>query len=177
MFKTIKSILFATNLQENCRPAFDFAVSIATKYQATIVLLHVLEKKIPDYVESRIKGLLGEEQWNQLREKHEKDARSALIAKKSTDEMIRDALDQFCTEAGIDDASCGYHSKEIVISEGELVDEIIDRAKEYKCEMIIMGAHEGIIRETAISSVIKGVLHQSKIPVVVVPPEAAQKKK
>jgi nucleotide-binding universal stress UspA family protein len=173
MFKTIKSILFATNLQENCRPAFDFAVSLATKYQATIVLLHVLEKRIPDYVESRLKGMLGEEEWNQIKEKHEKNVRSALIAKKSTDELIRDALEQFCNEAGIDDASCGFHSKEIVIGEGELVDEIIDKAKEYKCEMIIMGAHPGIIRETSISSVIKGVLHRSKIPVVVVPPEAA----
>ena len=176
MFKTIKSILFATNLQPNCRAAFDFAVSLATKYQATIVLLHVLEKKIPDYVESRLKGMLGEDQWNQIQEKQEKNVRSALIAKKSSDEMIREALEQFCSEAGIDDASCGYHSREIVVSEGDLIDEIIDKAKEYKCEMIIMGAREGIIRETAISSVIRGVLHRTRIPVVVVPPEAEQKK-
>lgn len=175
MFKSIKSILFATNLHENCRPAFDFAVSIATKYQATIVLLHVLEKKIPDYVESRIKGMLGEAQWQEIQEKHEKDARQALIGKKSSDELIRAALDQFCTEAGIDDASCGYHSREIVISEGDLIEEILNQAKDHKCEMIIMGAHEGIIRETSISHVIKGVLNHSKIPVVVVPPEAGRK--
>ena len=175
MFKEFNSILFATNLQENCRPAFDFAVSLATKYQATIVLLHVLESKMPDYVESRVKGLLGEEQWQKIRDTHESNARQALIAKKSTDQLIRSALDQFCTDAGIDDASCGYHSREIVVTDGDLIDEIIDQSKSYKCDMIIMGAREGLIRETAISHVIKGVLHHSRIPVIVVPPEAAKK--
>ena len=176
MFKNFKSILFATNLQDNCKPAFDFAVSIATRYQATIVLLHVLENRMPDYVESRLKGLLGEEKWEEMKETHETNARQALIAKKSTDQLIQDALGKFCDEAGIDDASCGYHSREIVIGDGDVIDEIIDKAKEYQCDMIIMGAREGLIRDTAVSHVIKGVLHQAKRPVVVVPPEAAKKK-
>ena len=52
MLKPLKAILFATNLSENCRDAFDFAASLATRYQATLVLLHVMEK-MPDYVEGR----------------------------------------------------------------------------------------------------------------------------
>ena len=175
MFKNFKSILFATNLQDNCKPAFDFAVSIATRYQATIVLLHVLENRMPDYVESRLKGLLGEEKWEEMKESHEVTARQALIAKKSTDELIQAALGKFCDEAGIDDASCGYHSREIVITDGEVIDDVIDKAKEYECDMIIMGAREGLIRKTAISHVITGVLHRSAIPVVIVPPESVKK--
>jgi len=175
MFKNFKSILFATNLQDNCKPAFDFAVSIATRYQATIVLLHVMENRMPDYVESRLIGLLGEDKWKEMQEAHETNARQALIAKKSTDQLIQEALGTFCDEAGIDDASCGYHSREILITEGEVIDDVIDKAKEYECDMIIMGAREGLIRKTAISHVISGVLHRSAIPVVVVPPEAAKK--
>ena len=68
------------------------------------------------------------------------------------------------------------HSREIVVTDGDLIDEVIDQSKKYNCDMIVMGAREGIIRETAISHVIKGVLHHSRIPVLVVPPEAAQKK-
>ena len=69
----------------------------------------------------------------------------------------------------------GYHSREIVVTDGDLIDEIIEQSKNYKCDMIIMGAREGLIRETAISHIIKGVLHHSRIPVIVVPPEAANK--
>lgn len=174
MFTNFKAILFATNLQDSCKPAFDFAVSIATRYQATLVLLHVLENRMPEYVESRLKGLLGEEKWEEMKETHETNARQALIAKKSTDSLIQAALEKFCDDAGIDDASCGYHSREIVIGDGEVIDDVIDKAKEYECEMIIMGAREGLIRKTAISHVITGVLHRSAIPVVVVPPESVK---
>lgn len=176
MFKPFKSVLFATNLKETCRPAFDFAVSLATKYQATIVLLHVLESKIPDYVESRVKGLVGEDRWQNIRDSQESTARQALIAKKPTNQLVRAALDQFCLDSGIDDDACGYQSREIVVTDGNLVDEILTQSKKHDCDMIIMGAREGLIRQTAISRIIKGVLHQSRIPVIVVPPEAAQKK-
>ena len=176
MFKPFKSILFATNLKENCRPAFDFAASLATRYQATIVLLHVLESKIPDYVESRVRGLVGDDRWQNIREAHETSARQALIAKKSTNQLVHSALGQFCSDAGIDDDACGYHSREIVVTDGKLIDEIIAQSKKYDCDMIIMGAREGLVRKTAISHVIKGVLHRSEIPVIVVPPEAALKK-
>jgi nucleotide-binding universal stress UspA family protein len=85
-------------------------------------------------------------------------------------------LDQFCSDAGINDAACGYHSREIVVVDGDVIDEILDQSKKYSCELIIMGAREGLIRETSISHVIRGVLHHSRIPTVVVPPEIAEKK-
>jgi len=176
MLKSFKSILFATNLKENCRPAFDFAVSLATKYQAKIVLLHVLESKIPDYVESRVRGLVGEDRWQNIRDTQESSARQALIAKKSTNQLVRTALDQFCSDAGIDDDACRYPSREIVVTDGDLIDEIITQSEKYNCDMIIMGAREGLIRKTAISHIIKGVLHRSEIPVIVVPAEASPKK-
>lgn len=174
MFRNFKSILFATNLQENTRPAFDFAVSIATRYQATIVLLHVLENRVPEYVESLVKNMLGDDKWEEVKSRHEADARQALIAKKSTDQLVRTALSRFCDDAGIDDASCGYHSREIVISDGDVIDEVMDKSKEFECDMIIMGTREGLIKEKTISHVVKGVLNRSHIPVIVVPTEAAE---
>ncbi len=171
MIKPVKYILFATNLSENCKPAFDFAASLATRYQATIVLLHVIEK-MPDYIEGRLKGLLGKEKWQQTIDDHAKDAREALIGKKSSNTLIRAALDQFCSEAGIDDDSCGYHAREIVVSSGEVVDDIISNAKQYECDIIIMGTKQTLIsKKTAIGQTIKGVLRGSKIPVLVVPPD------
>jgi hypothetical protein len=73
-------------------------------------------ERIPDYAESRLEGLLGEEAWRELRHSQEEDARQKLIGKKSTNKLIRKALEQFCSEAGIDDASCGYDSREVVLA-------------------------------------------------------------
>ncbi len=147
---------------------------MATRYQATLVLLHVLEK-IPDYVEARLRGMLGDDQWKTYMAAHEKTARDTLIGKRSEKRMIRDALEKFCAEAGIDDDACGYHSREIVLTDGEVVEDIISKAREHDCELIVMGAHQGFITGTSVGATIKNVLRGSKLPVLVVPPKPQEK--
>lgn len=170
MFKPIKTILFATNLSETCKQAFDFTAILATRFQATIVLLHVLEK-MPMSVEGQLKGMLGAKRWDELMASHESDARQILIGKQSSDSLIRQALNHFCAEAGIDDASCGYHSREIVVSDGEVVEDVLRYAKEYDCDVIILGTREGFISNNVIGSTIKSIMRKSTIPVLVVPPK------
>jgi nucleotide-binding universal stress UspA family protein len=170
MFKPIKTILFATNLSETCKQAFDFAAVLATRFQATIVLLHVLEK-LPMSVEGQLKGMIGEKRWNDIITSHQQDARQILIGKQSSDSLIRQALNQFCSEAGIDDASCGYQSREIVIGDGEVVEDVIRYSKEYNCDIIILGTREGFISNNVIGPTIKSIMRKSTIPVLVVPPK------
>jgi nucleotide-binding universal stress UspA family protein len=167
--KSISSILFATNLTENCTPAFEFAASLAIRYQATLVLLHVLER-MPDYIEAYLRGMLGEDRWESYTAAHQKTALDSLAGKKSDNRMIREALEKFCAEAGIDDDACGYHSREIVLTDGDVVEDIITQARRHRCDLIIMGAHQGIITGTSIGATVKNVLRGSKIPVMVVPP-------
>ncbi|MFW5640630.1 MAG: universal stress protein [Thermodesulfobacteriota bacterium] len=170
MFKPISAILFATNLTDNCKPAFDYAASLATRYQATLVLLHVIEK-MPGYVEGRLRGMLGEKQYREMAETQENNARQTLIGKKSESRLIREALEKFCIEAGIDDNTCGYHSREIVVADGEIIEEILEKAEKFECDTIIMGSRQGYISKgTSIGPHIKGVLRRSKIPVTIVPP-------
>ena len=169
MIKTIKSILFATDLSEKSSSAFYFAVSLGTIYQATIILLHVTEK-IPDYAKKRLREWLGKEEYQKIVEEHENSIHQTLTAKKSSNSFIKTALEQFCTKAGIDDNACGYHSREIVISQGDVVDEIINQSKHYTCDLVILGGHKGFLGKTAIGSVVKDVLRRSEIPVMVVPP-------
>ena len=168
MLRDIETILFATNLKKNCVSAFDFAAVLALRFQAKVVLLHVLER-IPNYAESRIVGLLGEEQWHQIMHDYDSKVRQSLIGKRSSSEMIQIALEHYCKEAGIDEASCGYQSREVVISDGDVVDSIIDNSKKHECDLIIMGDHEGLISKKAIGNTIKSVLKNSNIPVLVVP--------
>lgn len=167
--KPVQNILFATNLSDDCLAAFDYAAAIATRFQATLVLLHVLEK-MPEYIESRLKGMLGEEQWKKTVESQISGVREQLIGKKSSNAMIQAALEQFCSEAGIDDDACGYHSREIVITDGEVIHDIIKSAQDYKCDLIVMGTREGFLSHNTIGPTIKSVMRQAKIPVLVVPP-------
>jgi len=169
MLKNIKTILFATNLTRNSVPAFEAAVTLALTCQARVVLLHVLEK-VPDYIEGRLAGLLGEDQWNQMMDAYQTEVRQKLIGKRSSSKLIRKALEHFCSEAGIDSGSSGYKSREIVVADsGDVADRIIENAIAQDCDLIILGAHEGLFTKQSIGTTIKSVLKKSKIPVLVVP--------
>ena len=169
MIKPVKTILFATNLSADCLAAFDYAAAIATRFQATLVLLHVVEK-MPEYIESRLKGLMGKKQWDETLSSQLSGVRDQLIGKKSSNALIQAALAQFCSDAGIDDNACGYHSREIVVTNGEVIHDIIKSAQDYDCDLIVMGTKEGFLSHNSIGSTIKSVMRQSKIPVMVVPP-------
>ena len=170
MNKGIKTILFATNLTKDCMKAFDFAVILAMRFKAKIVILHVIEK-IPDYVEGRLEGLLGENTWNEMQQAHEREAHQALIGKRSSSKLIRKAMEYYFTEAGIDEEAAGYQSQEIVISDGNVVDDIIKNSKEHACDLIILGGREGHLLTKSVGATIKSVLKRAKKPVLVVPPD------
>jgi nucleotide-binding universal stress UspA family protein len=175
MFKGVKTILFSTNLSKNCVPAFDVAVMLAMQFKAKIVLLHVLEK-IPDYVEGRLEGLLGEDQWKEMMHSHENEIRQKLIGKRSSNALIQKALEHFCTEAGIDDDACGYQAREVVITDGDVAESILAIAKAHECDVIVMGAPETRLLKKSIGTTTKSVLKKSKVPVIVVPVDPKEKK-
>ncbi len=168
MLKPFKSILFATDLSEECKSAFDFTVALATKLQATIVLLHVLEK-VPDYVEGRLRGFMGEELWSKTMSSHAQEAHMALIGKRSSSAVIKAALQHYCDDAGISDEMCDYKSRKVIISNGNIVDEIVKQAEDHNCGLIILSSKKGMMTKSSVSSTTKGVLRSSTIPVVVVP--------
>ena len=168
MVPEIKKILFTTNLSKESRHAFDYAISLATQYGASITILYVMEESYwstGDYV----KNILGEEKWQQLRDNQEQEARQILIGKKKEGVLIRDALDEFCRDAQKDHKECEFIMDEIVISSGVVVDEIIDAAEQRQCDLIVMGYHvRGHLEEAILGSTPRRVLRRSKIPVMLV---------
>lgn len=77
---------------------------------------------------------------------------------------------EFCSEAGIDDDACGYHYREIVVTDGDVVENIITTARDFDCDLIVMGVKEWFLSHNAIGTTTKSVMGQVKIPVAVVPP-------
>lgn len=169
MIPVIKKILFATDLTENSRYAFFFAASIASCCDGGITLLHVMEKSSIS-IEHSLASFLGDEIWQEMKKKQESKARNILIGKKKDDEMIRKALAQFCSSAGLVSDRCSFTTDEIIIKSGKVVDEIIRTAGDNGCNLIVIGANKGLLGTTSVGSIAKGVLQKASIPVLVVPP-------
>ncbi|MFP4000201.1 MAG: universal stress protein [Desulfobacterales bacterium] len=170
MVAPIRSLLFATNLSEECKPALAAAVAAAAQHKAELVMLHVVDREVPTQVEEHFKGVLGEEKWEALKKEHEQDARQALIGKMSPGQIGQKVLRNYCEEAGIDADSCGFNWHEVVVADRNIANAIIDQAKKYGCDMIVMGADRGFFGGNSVGSTIKSVLRHTKIPVLVVPP-------
>ena len=172
MLKPIRSILFATDLTQNCQGALDFTIAIATKFKATIYMLHVIEK-LPEHMGERLKDLLGSHEWEKMVNSHKEVAHRSLTGKTPTNVVIRQAIQNFCKQEGIDDESCDFTSREIIISDGEIVEYILENAKKNECDLIVLGGHQSMFAKTSVGSTTKGVLKRSTIPVTIVPSEAS----
>ncbi len=169
MLKPIRSILFATDLTPNCQQALDFTIAIATCFKATIYMLYVIEKLPDRLVSGKLRGLIGTHQWKSLIESHQMTAHRSLLGKQSTDSHVREAVRNFCQQAGIGDDSGDFKSREIIISDGELIEDILINAEKNECDLIVLGGHKNVFANTSLGGTVKGVLKKSKIPVTVVP--------
>ena len=168
MLKPIKSILFATDLTSNCQQALEFTLAMATRFQATIYMLHVIEK-LPEGVEGRLKDLLGRHKWDDIVNAQHADVHRSLTGKTSVNRMVREDIQNFCKLVGIDDAPSDLQAREIIISNGYIAENIIAHAEENKCNLIVLGAKSGLFSKTSVGGIIKTVLKDTKIPVTIVP--------
>jgi nucleotide-binding universal stress UspA family protein len=168
MIPEIKKILFATDLSKNSRHAFNYAVSAADRYGATITILHVMEEISPS-ANRHLKSFIGEERWQELQESHEKEARQILIGKQKEGAMIRKALHEFCEQVKKDFEQFEKMNDEIVVAKGNVVAEILAETHARGIDLIVMGYHSrGKLEEAVVGSTTRRVLRQSKIPVLLV---------
>lgn len=167
MLKPIDVILFATDLTPGCQPAYEFAVAMAIRNKALLSILYIIAD-IPESIENRLRTLVGRHQWQDLMQLKKEDVHKSLTGKRTTD-LVLGEIQDFCEKVGMDENSCAFHSREIIISAGDVAETIISNAEEYECDIIVMGAHSGLISRNAIGDSINTVLKLSPIPVTVVP--------
>jgi len=168
MVPQIKKILFTTNLSKESRHAFDYSISLAMQYGASITILHVMEESSWSTT-AYAKTILGEERWHKLRKNHEQEARQILIGKQKEGALIKEALTEFCKATEKDLKECEFVMDEIIVTHGIVVDEIMRVAQEKKCDLIVMGYHaRGQFEEAILGSTTRRVLRRSEIPVLLV---------
>ena len=164
----VKKILYATDLSENARYAFAYAVSLADLYRAAIVFIHVLPE-VPDLLDKSVIGYISADQWEAIKSQNVDEAREALIGKKRDHLAIRDALHQFSENVKEHQDGDGFVTDEIIVTRGNPVEEILKNAEEKNCDLIVMGTHgQGTLADAMMGSTARRVLRRSLKPVLVV---------
>ena len=156
----IKKILYATDLSQNTSSlVFSYAVDLAKRYNALIVILHSVENI--RYLDDDGMSI----ELGQILEEAKQQERKADI------EEINKRIEAFCqkTEAQVG-YSCMQLVSKVLVPRGNPVDEILKAVEEEGCDLIILGPHKkGFLRETFLGSVTKSVLERTDKPVFVVP--------
>jgi nucleotide-binding universal stress UspA family protein len=168
MIPQIKKILFTTDLSQQTRHAFNYAVGLASQYGASLTILYVMEDISPTQ-SANLQGFIGNERWEELRQSQEQDIRKMLIGKRREGIMIREALGEMFTAARKDLREKNLRSDEIVVTQGDPVDCILAEAESRQVDLIVMGYHpRGRLEEAIVGSVSRSVLRRTKVPVLLI---------
>lgn len=159
MIPEIKNILYATDLSKNSSYAFLYAVDMAKRHKAKIIILHSV---------SPVRYLYSEEMSGRIIEMLEE-------GKKAEQEMdheeIRQYLQKFCQKAEDEiGAPCVDLVSKILVPQGHPVEEILNAADKEGCDAIVLGTHgKGFLKHTFLGSVAEAVLARTRKPVLVIP--------
>jgi nucleotide-binding universal stress UspA family protein len=152
---TFKTILYATDLGKNMRPAFRHAISIAQHYQARIIMLHVaepigstgmavLELYVPD-----------------MSDDFEKEELRGILKR------MEQRLEDFYTEElGADSGLVA----DVAVVTGRPAEKIIKYAAAHDVDLIVMGTHTSpSLSGSLLGSTARKLINISDRPVLVVP--------
>ena len=164
----VKKILYATDLSENARYAFAYAVSQADLYDASITFIHVLPE-VPDLIDKGVIGYISEKRWEEIKSQNVEEAKEAIIGKRRDHLAIKDALHQFSQDVKESQEGEGFVTDDIIVVRGNPVEEILKYSEEINCDLIVMGTHgHGTLADAMMGSTARRVLRRSAKPVLVV---------
>ena len=166
----VKNLLFASDLTEDSRYVFSYAINLAERYGSKITILHVMEG-MQDNIKGILGGILSDERLEELRARHSQEAMATLVGKRRDRSIIREGLEMFSQDAVAAMPHVqGFETDEIIVTSGHVVDEILRVSEEKKCDLIVLGSHQrGAIAEAVLGSTVKHVLRRTKGPVFIVP--------
>ena len=139
-------LLVCVDLSESTEIIVTKVEELAKSLSARVWLLHNAEPD-PDFVEFKADPL---------------GARESLAEKFHIEHRQIQALADRLREAGIDTTALLVHDK--------TVDAILKEASDLDVDMIVVGSHgRGAMYQLLVGSISEGVLHKSRLPVLVVP--------
>jgi nucleotide-binding universal stress UspA family protein len=154
MIPQIKKILFATDLSKNSAYAFFYAIHMAKRDEAKVVILHAVEPIAPMLVNFEdFKYQVAKDRWEET-----------VIKFK---ERIQDISVKADARTGVSSVDL---ISDILIRPGHPAEEILRVADEEDCDVIVLGSHgKGFLEKTFLGSVSGSVLLRTRKPVFVIP--------
>jgi len=151
MMPEIKRVLYTTDLSPNSAYVFRYAINSAKKHDADVIILHVVQEGAPFFEEERLKII------------SEKKVAEAM-------DQIKNRLKIFSKRELKDDPQIVDRMVSIEVCKGYPPEEILRKADELNCDVIVMGTHgKGIIRHSFLGSTAQRVLRRVRKPVFIVP--------
>jgi nucleotide-binding universal stress UspA family protein len=165
MLPKIKKILYATDLSDNSRLAFGYALAQAEQLDARLMVVHVIEP-VSVYTQSHMTSLMGESEWINVMHDYDERLHDDLMTQ----------LQRFCDQMAMEIPAKCLRQDHIFLRKGLPVEEILALADEQQVDMIVLGTHGyGMLKDTLMGGTVRRVLRRSKTPVLVVRnPEAAE---
>jgi len=158
MIPEIKKILYPTDLSENARYAFGYAVSLANHYDAKITVLHVVEE-ISSFARSMVEEIVGKKRWTET------------IKEKETEVLysLKTRLEEFCTDVLREEPTFPFMIDKTIVVTGHPVDQIVRYTAELDVDLVIMGSQgKGGLADVTMGSTSRRVMRRCKKPVLVV---------
>jgi nucleotide-binding universal stress UspA family protein len=154
MIPQVKRILFATDLSKNSAYAFYYAVHMAQRDEAKIIIMHAVEPLPPMMISFKdFEHNVAKDRWEETAKKFR--------------ERIQDISVKVDARMGISSVDL---ISDILIRPGNPVEEILKAADEENCDVIVLGTHgKGFLKQTFLGSVSSSVLLRTRKPVLIVP--------
>ncbi len=152
MIPQIKKILYTTDLTKNSVYAFYYAVDIAKRYNAEIVMVHAVEPLSDTAFGTRTEKTLQDQQ-------------------KISVEVIRKRLQEFCRIVEEKNSlACVNLVSKFIVEIDYPAEEILKAVDEEGCDVVVLGSHgKGFLRHAFLGSISRYVLDRSQKPVFIVP--------
>lgn len=158
MLPQIKTIIFATGLGAGTPHVFRYALSLAQKHAAKIVVVHAMEPLSP-FGQSLVERHISHERSEELHLEAREKVKAELISK----------LELLCSrESGAKPGSCEWVS-EIRVIEGQADQVVIAEAEKSQADLIVLGTHRHTrLGEALLGNTARKVTHKAEQPVLLV---------
>ncbi|HEY5673107.1 MAG TPA: universal stress protein [Malonomonas sp.] len=156
MLPEIKKILYATDFSSGSSHVFRYALSLASRYQAQVSILHVVEPLSP-FAQSLVELHIS----HQASETQHADNRKQLL------NNLKERLHTFCeNEACVAEENL---VADIQVLEGLPAPTIIKQATACQADLIVMGTHQhSAVGEALLGTTAHKVLHSCALPTLLV---------
>ena len=158
MLPAIKTILYATGLSDGAPYVFRYALSLARKHEAKIIVIHAVEP-LSAFGQSLVEQYISHQDSEEMHSK----------ARQTVKAQIEERIKQLCARECNGTPGCGNPVETIHVVEGYPAQVILQAARDCGADIIVMGAQRHtLVGEVMLGSNTRKVLQQAEQPVFVV---------